>query len=99
MERAGYNVITTGDLNEAVRLFEESAVDAVVLGDSISAEHREHLGQIFKRLKPLVPVVMLCKMSDSRMLRQLADEQVEAHEGPQFLLDALARVLKGNRVP
>jgi DNA-binding NtrC family response regulator len=94
LERAGYEVISTMDLREAVRLFEKSEVHAVVLGESISPENRQHLGETFKRLKPPVPIVMLCKMSDSRALRAIADEQVESHEDPQFLLEALARATK-----
>ena len=92
LERAGYKVLSTGDLAEALRLFEANSVDAVVLGDSVSAEDRQRLGKSLKRLKP-VPIVMFCKMSDSRILRELADEQVESHEDPRSLLDALERVL------
>jgi DNA-binding NtrC family response regulator len=94
LERAGYRVLSTGDPSEAVQLFEHNVIDAVVLGDSISAEKRQHLGSSFKRLKPPVPIVMLCKMSDSRALRSLADEQVESFEDPEALLEALARALR-----
>lgn len=58
----------------------------------VSAEDRQRLGTSLKRLKA-VPIVMFCKMSDSRILRELADEQVESHEDPRSLLDALERVL------
>lgn len=92
LERAGYKVLSAGDLPEALRLFEAHPVDAVVLGDSVSAEERQRLGSSLKRLKP-VPIVMFCKMSDSRILRELADEHVESHEDPRSLLDALERVL------
>lgn len=93
LERAGYRVIDAGDLKEALQLFEQRDVDAVLLADSINAEYREKLGTSLKRLRPAVPIVMLCKMSDPRTLRQIADEQVESGDGPQSLLDALARVL------
>ncbi|PYP87464.1 MAG: hypothetical protein DMG65_16945 [Candidatus Angelobacter sp. Gp1-AA117] len=94
LERAGYRVIAAGDLKEAVQRVKQTNVDAVVLADSMSAEYREQLGTTLKQLKPAVPIVMLCKMSDPRSLRQVADEQVELDEGPQSLLDALARVLQ-----
>jgi DNA-binding NtrC family response regulator len=97
LERAGYRVLSTGDLKEALRLFENNEVHAVVLGDSISAENRHKLGVNLKLLKPPVPIVMLCKMSDSRRLREIADEQVESYEDPQFLLDALDRVLQNGK--
>jgi hypothetical protein len=39
---------------------------------------------------------MLCKMNDSRAVREVADEQVESFHDPQFLLDALKRVLQSS---
>ncbi len=96
LERAGYRVLSTGDLREAIRLFEGNEVHAVVLGDSISADNRQKLGGSLKRLKPPVPIVMLCKMNDSRAVREVADEQVESFHDPQFLLDALKRVLQSS---
>lgn len=94
LERAGYQVLSTGDLKEAVRLFENNEVHAVVLGDSISPERRHELGSSLKRLKPPVPIVMVCRISDSRALREMADEHVDAFEDPRFLLEALERVLQ-----
>jgi DNA-binding NtrC family response regulator len=86
-------VLSTGDLKEAVRLFESNEVHAVVLGDSMSPQQRHELGSEFRRLKPLVPIVMVCRIGDSRALREMADEQVEALADPKFLLEALARAL------
>jgi len=94
LERAGYRVIDAADVGEAVRLFEQRKVDAVVLAGSINAGSREQLGTVLKQLNPEVPIVMFCKVGDSRGLRQIADEHVESDEGPQSLLDALARVLR-----
>lgn len=87
-------MLSTGDLKEAVRLFQDHEIHAVVLGDSISPERRHELGSSLKRMKPLVPIVMVCKLSDSRALREMADEQVEAFEDPELLLEALHRVLR-----
>jgi DNA-binding NtrC family response regulator len=95
LERAGYRVLSTGDLTEAVNLFEKNDVHAVVLSDSISAEKRQALGASLRRLKPVIPIVMICKMNDSRAVRETADEQVEALEDPEVLLQALDRALKG----
>src|SRR5215471_16354212 len=93
LERAGYRVLSTGDLHEAISLFEQNDVHAVVLGDSISAEKRHALGSSLRRSKPVIPIVMICKINDSRELREMADEQVEALEDPEILLAALERVL------
>jgi DNA-binding NtrC family response regulator len=96
LERAGYQVISSGDLSEAVRLFSDNTIHAVVLGGSLSDESRQELGSCMKRMKPQVPIVMFCKTTDSRALRELADEQVESSESPQMLLDALGRIFQRN---
>ena len=41
LERAGYQVVSAENANDAVRLFEQGTVDAVVLGNSMSAESRQ----------------------------------------------------------
>lgn len=94
LERAGYGVLSAGDPREAVSLFQQNEVHAVILGDSISPEKRQELGSSLKRLKPDIPIVMVCRITDSRALREMADEQVEALADPQLLLEALARVLR-----
>lgn len=94
LEQAGYRVLSTGDLKEAIHLFENNEVHAVVLGGSVSPERRYELGQNFRRVKPLVPIVMVCRIGDSRALREIADAHLEALDDPKSLLEALERVLE-----
>ena len=96
LERAGYQVISTGNSLDAARLLERSDVHALVLEDSISAGERQKLVRTFRQMKPRVPIIMFCRMNDSRELRESADEIVETHESPQRLLEALAHVLDGD---
>ena len=93
LERAGYTVASARDLRETTNILAGTAVDAVVVGDSISAADRQELCRALKHLNPLVPIVMICRTNDSQDERQAADEQVEAGTGPEHLLEALARVL------
>jgi DNA-binding NtrC family response regulator len=94
LKRAGYHVFSAGDIDETLYIFENNEVHAVVLGDSISPERRHKLGSGLKQLKPRVPIVMICRVSDSWALREIADEQVEALDDPKLLLEALARALE-----
>jgi len=93
LERAGYKVIAIANPEEAVRIFTASAVDAVVLGDSIQADQRNDLARTFKRLSPSVPILALSQTSGSQVPAGIVDEQLESLGDPQLLLEALKRVL------
>jgi DNA-binding NtrC family response regulator len=93
LERAGYRVVAIDDLNEAVRIFKTSVVDAVVFGDSINGEQRFQLARTFKVLNSAVPIVALSRTSGSQMPTGLIDQQLESLGDPRLLLEALKRVL------
>lgn len=93
LERAGYQVIAIDNLDEAVRIFKVSVVDAVVFGDSINGEQRFQLARTFKSLNPAVPIVALSKTSGSQFPAGLIDQHLESLGDPHLLLEALKRVL------
>jgi DNA-binding NtrC family response regulator len=93
LERAGYRVVAIDDLDEAVRIFKTSVVDAVVFGDSINGEQRFQLARTFKSLNRSVPIVALSKTSGSQSPLGLVDQQLESLGDPHLLLEALTRVL------
>ena len=93
LERAGYKVIAIANPDEAARNFTDSAVDAVVFGDSIHADLRIELAQTFKRLDRSVPIIALSKTSGSQVPAGIVDEQLESLGDPHLLLEALRRVL------
>jgi len=93
LERAGYQIVAIDDLNEAVRIFKTSAVDAVVFGDSINGDQRFQLARTFKSLNRSVPIVALSKTSGSQSPAGLIDQHLESLGDPHLLLEALQRVL------
>jgi CheY-like chemotaxis protein len=93
LERAGYQIVAIDDLNEAVRIFKTSAVDAVVFGDSINGDQRFQLARTFKNLNRSVPIVALSKTSGSQSPTGLIDQHLESLGDPHLLLEALQRVL------
>jgi DNA-binding response OmpR family regulator len=93
LERAGYRVIAIDDLDEAVRTFKTSEINAVVFGDSINGEQRFQLARTFKSLNRSVPIVALSKTSGSQIPAGLVDQQLESLGDPHLLLKALKRVL------
>jgi DNA-binding response OmpR family regulator len=93
LERAGYKIVAIDDLNEAVRIFKTSVVDAVVFGDSINGDQRFQLARAFKSLNRSVPIVALSKTSGSQFPAGLIDQHLESLGDPHLLLEALQRVL------
>jgi DNA-binding response OmpR family regulator len=93
LERAGYQIVAIDDLNEAVRIFKTSVVDAVVFGDSINGDQRFQLARVFKSLNRSVPIVALSKTSGSQSPAGLIDQHLESLGDPHLLLEALQRVL------
>ena len=93
LERAGYQIVAIDDLNEAVRIFKTSVVNAVVFGDSINGDQRFQLARIFKSLNRSVPIVALSKTSGSQSPAGLIDQHLESLGDPHLLLEALQRVL------
>ncbi len=93
LERAGYNIVSVVDPAEAVQIFAESAVNAVVFGDSIPSEQRLELALKFKGLNKAVPIVALSNSSGSQFASGIVDEQLESLGDPHLLLEALQRVL------
>ena len=93
LERAGYKVIAIANPEDAVRIFMPSAIDAIVLGDSIHAGQRNDLARTFKRLSPSVPIIALSNTSGSQVPSGIVDEQLESLGDPQLLLEALKRAL------
>jgi DNA-binding response OmpR family regulator len=93
LERAGYQIVAIDDLNEAVRIFKTSVVDAVVFGDSVSGDERFQLARTFKSLNRSVPIVALSKTGGSQFPTGLIDQYLESLGDPHLLLEALQRAL------
>ncbi len=99
LERAGYNVVSASDPEEATAIFTSKVVHAVIVGDSLQSDQRLELARTFKRLNQAVPIVVLSKTSGTQVPASLVDEQLESLGDPRLLLEALARLLPedGNR--
>jgi DNA-binding response OmpR family regulator len=93
LERAGYQIVAIDDLNEAVRIFKTSVVDAVVFGDSINGDQRFQLARTFKSLNRSVPIVALSNTGGSQSPTGLIDQHLESLGDPHLLLEAVQRVL------
>lgn len=93
IQSAGYQVVTTRESNLVLDLATKQHFDAVVLCSSIPALLRKNLVRELKRLKPMLPLVILCTAAERNEFSNVAAEMVLSEHGvSQPLLEAISRV-------
>lgn len=98
IQNAGYQVVTTKETRLILELAARQEFDAIVICSSIVAFLREQIARDLKRLKPSVPLIIICdhdcEKDEEKRLRQVADEVVIAPptESQQGVLDAIERL-------
>jgi len=94
LESVGWHVVTTTHAVEALFYLTEQGFDAVVLGHSIPPPERISLAGKMKRIRPNVPIVMVCRQGDNAFSKEFADARVGSLDGPVVLIDAIRRVTR-----
>ena len=98
IQNAGYQVVTTKEARLILELATKQEFDAIVICSSIVAFLREQIARDLKRLKPSVPLIIICdhdcEKDEQKRLRRVADEVVIAPPKglQQIVLDAIERV-------
>lgn len=99
IQDAGYQVVTTKEAPLILELAAKQDFDAIVICSSIAAFLREQIARELKRLRPSVPLIIICDHDcpedERKRLRHLANEVVMAppNESQQPVLDAIKRVI------
>ena len=62
LELAGCSVLTASDVDLAMRLFAASAVDIVICDQLLEGKTGTELAAEMKRLKPMIPIVIMSGM-------------------------------------
>jgi DNA-binding NtrC family response regulator len=99
IENAGYQVVTTKEAPLILELAVKQDFDAIVICSSIVAFLREQIARELKRLRPSVPLIIICDHDcpedERKRLRHLVNEVVMAppNESQQPVLDAIKRVV------
>lgn len=93
---AGYAVLPASTPRDAIERFRSNPVDAVVLGDGPFDED-EGLGPELKRMKPVVPILLLTTMPLDGNPKTYADVIAAKPEHPRALLQTLASLIQRER--
>lgn len=96
LRSAGYEVVTTMDLDEAERIVKSDTGSwtAAVLGDSIPFDRRRKLARKLKQEVAGLPIVELLRSSDPPSDGKAADAWLNALDGPESLLETLKSLKK-----
>jgi CheY-like chemotaxis protein len=87
----GYRVIEAYSSDDALRIFNSTDLDIVVICHSIPVRSRRQLVLAMKEARPLIPVIALHEAYD---FITEADESVDQLAGPEALLECMASLLK-----
>jgi DNA-binding response OmpR family regulator len=90
IETAGYQVVTTKESALLLDLATKQDFDAVVLCSSIPARTQENIARDLKKVKPNLPLVIICAADDQHRFAGLAQAVVVAEDGvSQPLMEAI----------
>jgi DNA-binding NtrC family response regulator len=99
LQSAGYEVVTTRDSDEFIRLLADEPFDAVVLGDSIDLGARIQLAGKCRQCKPHTPVIAFFKTpAEAQQLLPYTHSLIGSLDGPERLIDAV-RAAVGDENP
>ena len=99
LEMAGFEVVGCLRGLGAREQFGSGKFDAVVLGCFQDLQIRRTLIADFKRLKPAVPVVVLCHVDDPQETFEQADEVMDSLSGPEKLVSTVRGLLRFRAEP
>lgn len=97
LERNGYLVSTATTVPEALTLFNVSDFDIVVTDHLLGRDTGTAMAEEMKRLKPLVPIILLSGVAESPEGIESIDAYVSKAEGPESLLAKVNELVSRSR--
>lgn len=93
IQAAGYQVVTTKEANLISDIARKGDFAAVVICSSIPAYQRKNIAKELKRIKPGLPLIIICAYTEHAEFRILAEEVIIAEHGvSQPLVEAISKV-------
>lgn len=93
LERSGYKVLTANDGLSGIKVFEQNAVDAVVLDYAMPGMHGGEVAARMRAVKPDVPILLLSAyVGLPSEITALVNVYMTKGEGAPALLEKLDRM-------
>jgi CheY-like chemotaxis protein len=95
LEKQGYEVLTANDGKQALQIFKDAQVDAVLMDYYMPMVDGAYVAKAMRHLKPQVPIVMISGAT-ALPAGALQDTDGFVHKGvsPVDMTDMLAKVLR-----
>ncbi len=93
LSSAGYSVLTASSGEAGLELFRHHDVDLVIADHFLTDKTGAEIAREMKELKPEVPILIVSAASEEPSGMEFADGFLSKGEGPDSLLDAIARLL------
>jgi len=90
---AGYRVLTAATGEEGLEIFKANPVELVIADHFLSNKTGLEIAAEMKELKPEVPILIVSAASEPPSNLGFSDGFLSKGEGPDALLDAIARLL------
>jgi DNA-binding response OmpR family regulator len=93
IQQAGYQVTTTKETALLLELAERQDFDAIVMCSSIPLLLREHLAHQLKRMRPSVPLIIICAEEERQHFLRVAEAVIAPPGTRQPLVEAIGRAI------
>ena len=93
LANAGYRVLTAASGEEGLALFKDNPVELVIADHFLSDKSGLEIATEMKELRPEVPILIVSAAAEPPSGLEFSDGFLSKGEGPDALLDAIARLL------
>lgn len=97
LSSAGYEVLTAVSGEEGLELFRQNSIDLVIADHFLSDKSGAEIAADMKKIKPEVPILIVSAASEAPKGLEFADGFLSKGDGPDALLDSIARLLQNRR--
>jgi CheY-like chemotaxis protein len=94
LTNAGYSVLTASSGEEGLALFKQHPIELVLADHFLSDKTGGEIAREMKEFKPEVPILIVSAASEEPAGLELVDGFLSKGEGPDALLESIARLLR-----
>ena len=96
---AGYSVLTASSGEEGLETFKQNPIELVIADHFLSDTTGAEIAREMKEFKPEVPILIVSAASEEPAGLEFVDGFLSKGEGPDALLDKVARLLHESNNP
>jgi DNA-binding NtrC family response regulator len=96
LERAGYEVLSASNADDALELLHSNPIDMVITDHVMPGRSGEQFIADMKKLRPNLPVLLLSGMPGGALESSAADAVMQKTEGSKAMLNKIEHLLRSH---